>query len=198
VPISSFEGFDYVALGHLHRRQAAGRVARYPGSPLAYSFAEAGASPEKGFLAIDLGPSGFTEDFVALRPLHRVTRVRGSWAELTRPGAFPERREDYVEAQLTDPQPILDPADSLRLNFPNLLAVRQAAFEIETADASPEAEAARAAQDAARAARGSEDGAGAVLADFRVFHAEIFGTAPEPETEAIFSALLEEAVHAAD
>jgi exonuclease SbcD len=186
VPLSSFDAFDYVALGHLHRRQAAGPRARYPGSPLAYSFAEGEASPEKGFLLIELSPGGFGETFLPVTPLHRVRRVSGSFAELCAAGAFPEFRGDYVEARLSDPLPVLDPADPLRANFPNLLSVRQAAFELapQTADSAEP--------------RGDSQGAGAVLEDFRAFHSQMYGAVPDAATEALFAELLEEASHEAD
>ncbi len=189
-----FEAFDYVALGHLHRRQAAGKRARYPGSPLAYSFAEAEASPEKGFLVIDLDGQGFVESFRPFAPLHRVTRLSGSFAELTTPGAFADFRDDYVEARLLDPKPVLDPADPLRVNFPNLLSVRQAAFDLDLAGG-PEA---RAAAGAEARPRGGEDGAGAVMSDFRAFHEDMNLGPVEEGTAALFAVLLEEASHASD
>ena len=40
VPVSLFEGFDYVALGHLHKPQKFGGNVRYCGSLLQYSFDE--------------------------------------------------------------------------------------------------------------------------------------------------------------
>ena len=40
VDIGLFPGFDYIALGHLHKFQKAGPNAYYSGSPLAYSFSE--------------------------------------------------------------------------------------------------------------------------------------------------------------
>lgn len=41
VPLSALgEGYDYIALGHIHREQAVGSNARYSGSPLAVSFDE--------------------------------------------------------------------------------------------------------------------------------------------------------------
>ena len=41
VDVSCFDGFDYVALGHLHRAQRIGRdTVRYAGSPLKYSLSE--------------------------------------------------------------------------------------------------------------------------------------------------------------
>lgn len=187
VPVSLFEGFDYVALGHLHRHQAAGPLARYPGSPLAYSFSEAEAQPEKGFLLVDFGPGGRTEDFLPVEPLHRVRRVSGSFAELSRPGAFPGYGGDYVEIRLTDPLPVLDPVDAVKANFPLLLSLRQSAFEI--AAAGPGAQ----GQTPARTPRSG--GKDSVLEDFRVFHGEMLGSPPEPGMEGLFLDLLKEAGH---
>lgn len=56
------EGAQYVALGHLHRPQwvhGAGVPIRYSGSPLAYSFSEAGYS--KSVVIIDVEPGGTAE-----------------------------------------------------------------------------------------------------------------------------------------
>jgi exonuclease SbcD len=60
-PTSTFDGVDYVALGHLHGPQRVGAaeggtVLRYAGSPLAYSFSEAGHT--KSVALVDLGPDG--------------------------------------------------------------------------------------------------------------------------------------------
>ena len=49
VPTSVFAGIDYIALGHLHGRHTLTDAVRYSGSPLAYSFSEAG--PRQGLLA---------------------------------------------------------------------------------------------------------------------------------------------------
>src|ERR1700712_1275338 len=56
VPSAVFDGVDYVALGHLHRPQTLSPRLRYSGSPLAYSFGEAGH--DKQAWLVDLGPSG--------------------------------------------------------------------------------------------------------------------------------------------
>jgi len=191
VPVSSFEAFDYAALGHLHRRQAAGPRARYPGTPLAYSFDEAAASPEKGFLLVEVSKGAFTEEPIVLAPLHCLSRVEGSYAELSAPGAFPALRGDYVEARLTDPDPVLDPVDALRANFPNLLSVRQAAFELAESVAGSEGGAVPAPAQGA-ACRGPE----AVMADFRSFFGEIRKTEPDAGTETLFAELVKEAEHA--
>ncbi len=184
VPVSLFEGFDYVALGHLHRHQAAGPQALYPGSPLAYSFSEAEAQPEKGFLLVEFGPGGRTEDFLAVEPLHRVRRISGGFAELSRPGAFPGYGGDYVEIRLTDPLPVLDPVDALKANFPLLLSLRQSAFEIAAGPG---------AQGPGPARTPRSGGQDSVLEDFRIFHGEMLGSPPEPGMEGLFQDLLKEA-----
>ena len=55
VPVSAFDGVDYVALGHLHGRQRMSETVRYSGSPIAYSFSEVGQV--KGSWLVDLDPA---------------------------------------------------------------------------------------------------------------------------------------------
>ncbi len=57
VPASVFDGFDYVALGHLHRPQSAGADAvRYAGSLLTYSFNE--VTQHKSVSIVEIGAPG--------------------------------------------------------------------------------------------------------------------------------------------
>lgn len=65
VDTSIFDGFDYVALGHLHGPQKMGRdTIRYAGSPLKYSLSETGhhksfavvTLEEKGTVGVELVP----------------------------------------------------------------------------------------------------------------------------------------------
>ena len=184
VDASLLDRFDYAALGHLHRYQAAGRSGRYAGSPLAYSFAEGGE--ERGFALAELGPGGLSAELIRITPKRAMRRVEGAFLSLSAPGSFPELREDYVEARLTDPEPVLNPSDPLRANFPNLLSVRQAAFEIAPAGAAAGAPTAAAAGREAR-------GPAAVAADFAAFHQEMRGSPPSGAEAELFAALLAEA-----
>ena len=53
VDYTAFDGFDYVALGHIHGMQAIGRDrVRYAGAPLQYDFSEEGR--QKGYLLIEI------------------------------------------------------------------------------------------------------------------------------------------------
>ena len=59
VPAAVFDGVDYVALGHLHRPQTLSPRMRYSGSPLAYSFGEAGQ--HKQAWLVDLDATGLAD-----------------------------------------------------------------------------------------------------------------------------------------
>src|SRR5690606_5928419 len=80
VPATVFEGFSYVALGHLHKPQALGDTVRYSGSPMAYSFGE---QHPKQVLVVDLDPTGGASVRpVVVEPGRRVATVRGTIDEI--------------------------------------------------------------------------------------------------------------------
>lgn len=118
-----FDGFDYVALGHLHRAQNVGddRL-RYAGSPLKYSFAE--ASHEKSVTVVELArPGERTVRTVPLAPLHELRQLRGSYDELTRRSFYENTtlRDDYLRITLTDEQELPDAVGRLRVIYRGLL-----------------------------------------------------------------------------
>lgn len=118
-----FEGADYVALGHLHRPQTAGRESiRYSGSPLAFSFDE--ADTVKSMTIFDLGADGAMKDFkeIAFDPLRYVREVKGLMADLVA-HATTNPSEDYISATLLDDGAIVDPNAQLRPHYPNLLQI---------------------------------------------------------------------------
>jgi exonuclease SbcD len=110
VAASVFDGVDYVALGHLHRPQTLTPRLRYSGSPLAYSFGEAGH--DKLAWLVDLGPDGLTDvravPLPAPRPLSVLT---GTLAALLEDPAHSAAEEHFVSARLTDP---VRPVDAMR------------------------------------------------------------------------------------
>jgi exonuclease SbcD len=124
-----FSGFDYAALGHLHRAQRAGKNGWYSGSPLAYSFGE--AETEKCFLSVEL-PAGNLPPLVSpvpVSPLRKLRRISGPFERFFRPS--PEDRElaaaaeDYLEISLTGRGLTENALAILRKNFPRLLSIRQ-------------------------------------------------------------------------
>ena len=112
-----FEGFDYVALGHIHKPQAIDNHIRYSGSPLKYSFG-AEESQEKGVVVIDTDTTDIR--FVPISPLRERRSVTGTFDEIM---AREDIREDYLRLYVTDKYAGLELIGQLRERFPYLLEV---------------------------------------------------------------------------
>ncbi|MEW2221793.1 exonuclease SbcCD subunit D [Streptomyces sp. NPDC006990] len=122
VPASVFEGIDYVALGHLHNCQALSARIRYSGTPIAYSFSEAGHP--KSMWLVDLGPSGEPAAERLPCPVPRpLARLRGRLAELLEDPALEQYTDSWVEATLTDAARPHDPMARLAARFPHTVSL---------------------------------------------------------------------------
>lgn len=123
VDAAVFDPFDYVALGHIHGPQQVGReTVRYCGTPLKYSFSEAGH--KKSVTVVELGAKGsVTIRTIPLKPLRDMVELRGTYEELTL-RAFYEGTSyprDYIHITLTDEDDIPDAVGKLRIIYPNLM-----------------------------------------------------------------------------
>lgn len=122
VDAAVFDGFDYVALGHLHGPQNVGssRI-RYCGTPLKYSFSE--ASQYKSVTVAELGEKGdLTLHTVPLTPRHDMRVIQGTFAQLTAENSDAAgEREDYLHIILTDEEDVPEALGRLRLVCPNIL-----------------------------------------------------------------------------
>lgn len=122
VDASVFDDFDYVALGHIHGPQNIGspRI-RYCGTPLKYSFSEAGQ--QKSVTVAELKEKGSLEVTVRpLTPLRDLREIRGAYLEVTEKSFYEGRnREDYLHITLTDEEDVPDGAAKLRVIYPNLM-----------------------------------------------------------------------------
>lgn len=116
VPVSVFDGVDYVALGHIHGRAELAHHVRYSGAALHYSFSEA-AKPRGGWL-VGLGPGGVdTVDWVDL-PIPRPLReIRGTLDDLLTNPEWAPFTAHYVRAVYTDKNKQLEPMKRLRERF---------------------------------------------------------------------------------
>ena len=122
VDVSVFDPFDYVALGHLHGPQSAGRdTVRYCGSPLKYSFSE--TNQKKYVTVLTLDGSGVAEiRTVPLEPRHELRELRGAYAELTLRETYEGASvDDYLRIILTDEDDVPDAIGRLRAIYPNLM-----------------------------------------------------------------------------
>lgn len=128
VPASVFEGFDYVALGHIHKPQQVNSYIRYSGSPMAYSFGKE-ERQEKSVTLIDT--AAMTQEVFPLPLLHRWTTLTGEYEALLA-GEYPaEIREGYVRLNVTDTAVGLDMLSRLRQVYPNALVVAGKTYDGE-------------------------------------------------------------------
>lgn len=122
VDAAVFDGFDYVALGHIHGPQNVGsnRV-RYCGTPLKYSFSE--ENHHKSVTVVHLGQKGDLRlELRPLTPLHDLRTIRGSFAEVTGSAFYVNTVcDDYLHIVLTDEEDIPEAVGKLRLIYPNLM-----------------------------------------------------------------------------
>ncbi len=116
------EGFDYVALGHLHRPQTVGGRAamRYSGSPLAYGFAE--VDPKHVVIA-DVGAGRCDVEVVPVPVGRRVATVRGRFADFLSDPDYDDLRSAFLRVELTDLAPVPDARRQLEARFPFLVEI---------------------------------------------------------------------------
>lgn len=122
VDAAVFSGFDYVALGHIHGPQNAGsEQIRYCGTPLKYSFSEAGH--KKSVTVAELGEKGsFRLHTVPLTPKHDLREIRGTYEQVTAKSFYANTPvEDYLHIILTDEEDVPEAAARLRVIYPNLM-----------------------------------------------------------------------------
>ncbi|MCW2681319.1 MAG: exonuclease SbcCD subunit [Frankiales bacterium] len=122
VSASLFDGIDYTALGHLHGAQVLRPGLRYSGSPLAYSFSEAGHT--KGSWLVTLDGSGLADVELVPAPVpRRLSSLRGELsALLTEPG-LAVQEDDWLSVVLTDAVRPEDAMVRLRSRFPHVLVL---------------------------------------------------------------------------
>ena len=122
VDAAVFADFDYVALGHIHGPQNIGteRI-RYCGTPLKYSFSEAGH--KKSVTVVELAEKGsFRMHTVPLIPTHDLREIRGTYEEVTAKSFYENTAvEDYLHITLTDEEDVPEAVARLRVIYPNLM-----------------------------------------------------------------------------
>lgn len=126
VPASVFEGFDYVALGHIHKPQQVNASARYSGSPMVYSFGRE-EGQQKSVTLLDT--ETMTQEVVPLPLLHRWTTLTDTYDTLLE-GDYPEEvKNGYVRLNVTDSAVGLVMLSRLRQVFPHALVVAGKSYD---------------------------------------------------------------------
>ncbi|WIE83929.1 exonuclease SbcCD subunit D [Curtobacterium sp. MCPF17_021] len=120
---SVFDGFDYVALGHLHgpQRVGEGDRIRYAGSPLAFSFGE--RHQRKSVTIADLDAAGaVTVELVPTPVPRRLVDVRGS-IDAIESGEFRADADAWVRVAVTDTVHPERMYARVKDHFPHALAI---------------------------------------------------------------------------
>jgi exonuclease SbcD len=123
VPLELFDGIDYTALGHLHGRATLSDSVRYSGSPVAYSFSEAGQP--KGSWLVDLDAAGLACARFVESPVPRALAcLEGTLEQLLTEARWAAHEDAWVQATLTDDARPVRAMERLRARFPHTVALR--------------------------------------------------------------------------
>ena len=118
-----FEGFDYVALGHLHGPQrAGGDHIRYCGTPLKYSFSEIGHRKSVTFVTLE-EKGNVRIETRELKPLRDMKQIRGTYQELMSRSYYEntDLPGSYLRVILTDEEDIPEAMGRMRQVYPYIM-----------------------------------------------------------------------------
>jgi len=118
-----FDGFSYVALGHLHKGQKIRENVYYSGSPLKYSFSE--ANHRKCVNILDTKTGEITQREITAGKSLKI--IKGTYEEITK---VTQPCDDYLKIEITDKIIGMDTLMLLREIYPNLLCVTGKSAEI--------------------------------------------------------------------
>ncbi len=128
VPSEIFDGFDYVALGHLHKPQDRGYNIRYSGSPLKYSFSE--AEHNKSVTILNIGDE-ITFEELEVAPSRDVRVIKGTYDEIIELAEADQKRDDYIKIEISDRYAGMEAVELFRTYYNNLLNISGKISETE-------------------------------------------------------------------
>ena len=133
VPLASFDGPDYVALGHIHGRQQLSERVRYSGAPLHYSFGE--QHKERGSWLVELDADGLAStQWLALPVPRALVTLTGALDEILSDENVAAHADDWVCAIYTDALPQHEPMRRLRERLPFCALVQHQPEGADAAD----------------------------------------------------------------
>lgn len=133
VPMASFEGPEYVALGHIHGRQQLSERVRYSGAPLHYSFGE--QHKERGSWLVELDADGLAStQWLALPVPRALVTLTGALDEILSDENVTAHADDWVCAIYTDALPQHEPMRRLRERLPFCALVQHQPEGADAAD----------------------------------------------------------------
>ena len=129
VPMDLFDGFGYVALGHLHRPQelSNGRIV-YSGTPMPYSFSE---DHEKSVRIVSTDGLGITSKTVASTVGRPVATIEETLENILSSSQFREHEKGFVRVRITDPDFQVGVMERVRARFPFALELVQTSLTVQ-------------------------------------------------------------------
>lgn len=127
VPLGIFQGADYLALGHLHGPQLVSAtgpgdpVARYAGSPLAFSFSEMNHHKSTALVHIDAGEIAVE---LVPAPVPRPMGEATGTLEEVLAGATPDLSESWMRITVTDAVRPQHLNQQVKKAFPHALVIQ--------------------------------------------------------------------------
>lgn len=114
------EGFDYVALGHIHGPQNIKNHPnmRYCGTPLKYSFSE--CKHKKSMTLLDIVDGQITVTTEPFQLLRDLVELKGSFAELTDLKMVEKYGDQFVSVKITDEEQIPNVLNEMRKCYSRL------------------------------------------------------------------------------
>lgn len=120
-----FKDFDYVALGHIHRRQKVdGDRIRYAGSLMKYSFSE--MNNKVGVTSVTLNKDKSLEvEYIPFSLMRDFRELKGDLSVLiSNEFSKMQKKDDYIKVVLTDEKEVLEPMQRLRAVYPNIMDLK--------------------------------------------------------------------------
>lgn len=130
VSMSLYKDFDYVALGHIHKKQSFmnGKI-RYPGALLKYAASE--SNYDKSITIVDIKEKNNIEiSERKIEYLHEMRKIRGFFDDIIRSASEDSNFKDYIHIELLDNIEISEGLQRLREFYPNIMTMRYTKLKI--------------------------------------------------------------------
>lgn len=133
-PLKLLDGFDYAALGHLHKPKEIDNHIRYSGSALPYSFSER----EKGKLTylVDVTKDGVKVKEIESPKYKDLVQIEDTMENLLKSAQYKGLENAFVKLKITDERPPVNPKMALSARFgfivelfTNTVGVREKNYE---------------------------------------------------------------------
>lgn len=126
---SVFDGFDYVALGHIHGPQKVSEKIRYSGSPLCYSFGSE-EKQQKSVIIFDTETAAC--ELVPLMPLRKRITLKDTLENILKADYSEEILNGYLRLEITDVYVGYETASMFKDLYVNYLEYSCPSIEAET------------------------------------------------------------------